>query len=70
MSNGSKCGCSRCRCCGLMWPVVLITLGALFLIGEYSGRYSLSELWPILLIVIGVVKIAEALASTEGHTGS
>lgn len=70
MSNGSRCGCRRCRCRGLMGPVVLITLGALFLIGEYSGRYSLSELWPILLIVVGAVKIAEALASTEGHTGS
>ncbi len=70
MSNGSRCGCSRCRCRGLMGPVVLITLGALFLIGQYSGRYSFSELWPILLIVIGVVKIAEAIASTEGHTGS
>jgi hypothetical protein len=51
-----------------MGPAVLITLGVLFLIGQYS-RYSFGELWPILLIVIGAVKVAEALAPTEGHVG-
>jgi hypothetical protein len=69
MSAAQRCGCSRCRCRGLMGPAVLITLGVLFLIGQY-GRYSFGELWPILLIVIGAVKVAESLASAEGHVGT
>lgn len=69
MSAGQRCGCARCRCRGLMGPAVLITLGILFLINQY-GRYSFGELWPILLIVIGAVKVAESLSSTEGHVGS
>jgi hypothetical protein len=52
-----------------MGPVVLITLGVLFLIGKVSTAYDFSDLWPVLLIVIGLVKIASAMASTEGHVG-
>jgi len=66
MSNGFRCACARCRSRKLMGPVVLITLGVLFLIGEFT-RYSFGELWPVLLIVIGVVMLAGATASTEGH---
>ena len=66
----TRCACACCRTRGLMGPVVLITLGVLFLIDQYSHRYSFTELWPILLIVIGVVKVAQSLASKEGHVGS
>jgi hypothetical protein len=52
-----------------MGPVMLITIGALFLVREYT-RYGISELWPILLIVAGIVLIAQAMASREGHIGS
>jgi hypothetical protein len=69
MSAAQRCGCRRCRCRGLMGPAVLITLGVLFLVGQY-GRYSFGDLWPILLIVIGAVKVAESLASAEGHLGT
>ncbi|MBI1749464.1 MAG: hypothetical protein HY234_07860 [Acidobacteria bacterium] len=70
MSNGIKCRCERCAVGGLMGPVVLITLGALFLVGKMGWRYDFGDLWPVLLIVIGIVKIVESMASTEGHTGS
>ena len=69
MSNGIRCRCPRCTCSGLMGPVVLITLGVLFLIGKMSARYDFSDLWPVLLVVIGLVKVAAAISSTEGHTG-
>lgn len=69
MSNGTKCRCARCTCSGLMGPVVLITLGALFLVGRLGWNYSFRNLWPVLLIAIGLVKLAEALASSEGHVG-
>jgi hypothetical protein len=52
-----------------MGPVVLITIGVLFLIGQYT-RYSVFDLWPILLIVIGAVLVAQWFASHEGHVGS
>jgi len=65
----THCGCAHCRIRGLMGPLILITIGVLFLIGEYS-RYSFGDLWPILLIVIGVVLVLQALASKEGHAGS
>jgi len=38
----------------------------LFLIGQFT-RFSFGDLWPVLLIVIGVVMLAGATASTEGH---
>ncbi len=67
MSSQARCTCMRCRMRGLMAPAILITIGVLFLIGEYGGRYSFADLWPILLIVIGIVKLLEATASTGGH---
>jgi hypothetical protein len=53
-----------------MGPVVLITLGALFLLPRLGVPFSFGDLWPVLLVVIGLVKLAEAMASTEGHTGT
>ena len=69
MSNGIRCRCARCTCSGMMGPVVLITIGVLFLVGKMRFGYGFIDLWPILLIVIGVVKVLSAMASTEGHTG-
>ncbi len=69
MANGIKCKCRRCMCRGLMGPAVLITIGVIFLIDRTPWGYGFGHLWPILLVVIGLVKLAEALASTEGHIG-
>ena len=52
-----------------MGPIILITIGVLFLVGQYS-RYSFWDLWPILLIVMGVVLVAQSLVSREGHVGN
>jgi hypothetical protein len=65
----SRCTCANCRIRGLMGPVMLITVGALFLVRQYS-RYGIGDLWPILLIVAGIVLVAQAIASREGHIGS
>lgn len=67
MADEVHCQCARCRLNGLLWPVILITLGVLFLVGQYSRRYSFTDLWPILLIAIGAFKLLQATASTEGH---
>jgi hypothetical protein len=67
--NRAVCHCLYCKIRGLMGPLMIITVGVLFLVGEYT-RFSFMELWPILLIVAGVVLTAQSLASKEGHLGS
>lgn len=67
--GGGACGCARCRCRGLLWPVLLITLGGLFMVDQFVPRVDFGDLWPVILIVIGVVKLIESTASTEGHRG-
>ena len=61
------CGCERCTRRSLMGPAILITLGVLFMISELTWRVIFSDLWPVILIVIGVIKLLEFSASTEGH---
>lgn len=66
--NKQRCGCTRCRVRGLMGPLMLIAIGAIFLAGEYT-RFGFDELWPLLLIVAGAVLLAQRFASAEDHTG-
>ncbi len=61
------CGCQRCECRGLMGPAILITLGVLFELSEFSYRAGFHRTWPVLLLVIGAIKILQSTASTEGH---
>jgi hypothetical protein len=58
----------HCRTRGLVGPIMLITIGLLFLIGEYT-RYGFGQLWPVLLIVGGILALIQSTASHEGHTG-
>lgn len=64
--SDTVCGCPRCRCRGLMGPIVLITLGVLFTIAEFT-RFRFHDLWPVLLIAIGVVKAIEFSMPMTGH---
>jgi hypothetical protein len=48
---------------------MLITIGLIFLLGEYT-RYGFGQLWPVLLIVGGVLALCQSAASREGHTGT
>ncbi|HTU35139.1 MAG TPA: DUF5668 domain-containing protein [Candidatus Acidoferrum sp.] len=71
MSDGTKitCRCAQCRIRGLLWPLVVITVGVLFLAGQFS-RYGFFDLWPIILIVIGAMLVVQAMVSREGHVGT
>lgn len=63
-----RCRCQRCTIRGLMGPAILITIGVLFLLQQSSWwDYGIHRTWPVILLVIGAVKLAESLASTEGH---
>jgi hypothetical protein len=51
-----------------MAPAVLITLGVLFLLDTlHVPRASFHNTWPVLFIVIGLVKVLQGNAPTEGH---
>ena len=60
------CSCARCRCRGYLGPIVLVTLGVLFLVDQYT-MYSIGRTWPVLLIVIGITKLVQWNAPTTGH---
>jgi hypothetical protein len=65
-ANRPVCHCAYCRIRSLFGPIMIITVGVVFLVAQYS-RYSFGELWPFLLIVAGILKVAEAMAPREGH---
>jgi cell wall-active antibiotic response 4TMS protein YvqF len=62
------CRCTRCRSRGIMWPVILITLGLLFLL-DNLGVHGLGfdRTWPVILLVIGGVKLLQSNAPTDDH---
>jgi hypothetical protein len=67
-SPNTRCACAHCRVRGLMGPIMLITIGVLFLLRQFTP-YGIGELWPILLIVPGIVLVAQSMASKGGHIG-
>jgi hypothetical protein len=69
MRRNPRCPCARCRARGLMGPAMLITVGLIFLLGEYT-RYGMDRLWPLFLIVPGIILLVQAMASNEGHIDS
>ena len=71
MSNRIRCTCQRCTIRGLMGPVIVVTVGVLFLLQEMrSGFFDFGNTWPVILIVIGLLNLASAFASSEGHVSS
>ncbi|HUI41240.1 MAG TPA: DUF5668 domain-containing protein [Terriglobia bacterium] len=44
----------------LTWPVVLITLGLMFLADQFEPQWGFRRTWPVLLVVIGVLKLIES----------
>lgn len=67
MSRWRNCGCAYCRTRGLLGPAIIITVGVLFFIGQYSWQFGFDRTWPIVVIVWGAVKLLSDTASTEGH---
>ncbi len=65
----TRCTCARCRIHGLMGPLMLITIGAIFLLGRFT-EYGFEKLWPVILLVAGAVLLAQFYASRDGHTGA
>jgi ABC-type spermidine/putrescine transport system permease subunit II len=68
MSNPARCKCPRCSIRSLMGPVIVTTIGILFLLSEMgSGYFHIGNTYPVLFIVIGVILLTSALAPMDGH---
>jgi hypothetical protein len=65
-TNRVRCNCPHCRVACLMGPLMLITVGAIFLVAQYT-RYGIGDLWPLFMIVPGIIMLAQSFASKEGH---
>ena len=50
-------------------PIVLIVLGALFLLNNLVPGFPFSRMWPVILIVIGISKILEYFQSKNRKEG-
>ncbi|MGH9554269.1 MAG: hypothetical protein ACRD2Y_00470 [Terriglobales bacterium] len=60
------CHCSCCRRSGLAGPVMMVTIGTLFLIANYT-RFDFGDLWPVILIVMGGLMFLRPSSSRAGH---
>ena len=63
-TNG--CPCAHCRTRGLMGPVMVLTTGVLFLL-QTLRVVDLDRTWPAWLLAVGIVKLVQSSASSEGH---
>ncbi len=71
MSDRIRCTCQRCTIRGLMGPVIIVTVGVLFLLAEMRGGFfDFSNTYPVILIVIGLISLASAMASSDGHVSA
>jgi len=66
MSSRFRCTCMRCRFSSLLGPVMLVTIGTLFLVQQFTS-YRFGELWPVILIVLGVWKVLQYMMPSDGH---
>jgi hypothetical protein len=68
MSRQFRCHCQSCTIRSLTGPAVVITIGILFLLHQMrGGHFYFGNTWPVLLLVIGLLQLASALSSREGH---
>jgi hypothetical protein len=68
MASQGRCHCQSCTIRSLTGPAVVITIGILFLLHQLrGGEFYFGHTWPVILVVIGLVQLATATASREGH---
>jgi hypothetical protein len=60
------CTCAHCRARGLMGPVLLVTVGGLWLLSSVHV-VGFHRTWPVILLVIGLVKVLQSNAPSTGH---
>lgn len=60
------CYCDRCRMRRISFPVMLFTVGLLWLLDDVS-RLEFGRTWPVLFLVFGIMLLLRNSASTSGH---
>jgi hypothetical protein len=64
-----SCACGRCTTRCLMGPAMVLTTGILFLL-DSTDIAELHRTWPAWILVVGIVKLLQSSASSEGHVGT
>jgi hypothetical protein len=54
---------------GLLFPVLLIVLGVMFLLDQFAPGWGISRTWPVLLVAIGVLKLLDTTRSPRPPEG-
>lgn len=65
-STTAFCYCDRCRMRRISFPVMLFTVGLLWLLDDVS-RLEFGRTWPVLFLVFGIMLLLRNSASTSGH---
>jgi len=52
-----------------MGPVILITLGAMFLVDQFIPGWGIGRTWPVLLVIIGVLKLVDSTRPPQAPRG-
>jgi LiaF transmembrane domain/B-box zinc finger len=60
------CYCDRCRMRRVSFPVMLFTVGILWLLDDMS-KFEFGRTWPVLFLVFGIMLLLRNSASTNGH---
>jgi hypothetical protein len=63
-----RCGCGRCTTRCLMGPAMVLTTGIVFLLDTLNIA-NIDRTWPAWILVVGIVKLLQSSASSEGHVG-
>ncbi|MFQ6054488.1 MAG: LiaI-LiaF-like domain-containing protein [Methanosarcinales archaeon] len=51
-----------CKRSGITFPLILITIGVIFLLNNFGFiPYDIWDLWPLILIIIGLGMLYNAL---------
>jgi hypothetical protein len=67
-SSSTMCTCPRCRIRGVMGPAILLTVGGILLLDSRDVHgLAWERTWPAILLVIGVIKLMQSTASSQGH---
>ena len=53
----------------LTGPVILITLGLVFLADQLVPGWGISKTWPVLLVVFGVLKLLDSTSPPRPPEG-
>jgi hypothetical protein len=66
--SSQTCPCGRCRTRWLMGPTMVLTTGVLLLLST-TTPIGLDRTWPAWILAVGVVKLLQSTASSDGHIG-